>query len=160
MVCQHHEKHLCMKRLNVHPPRKPHNILSAVQPDQLCPCQIQARTVQPLKVGKDNTNLGMRLQNISYAGADSFTITAEPQVSTQSRILLSHEALSIAQRKDIKHYYQVLLQMVWLLRNLLQICGSTQVRITPKEVCQSIRNSPHTPPSGIACSFRCASQGT
>jgi len=87
MVCRYHEKHsCCMKRLYVHPPRKPHNILSELQPDQLRPCQIQPRTFQPMKIGKNNKNLVMCIQNVSYAGADLFTIRTEPNFSRLSRM--------------------------------------------------------------------------
>ena len=101
MVCRHHEKYSCMKRLTVHPPRKPDNILSAEAPDQLCPCQIQPRTVQPLKVGKNNTSMGMRLQQISFSGADSFRILTDSPFTRLSRMLLNHESLSISMRQDI-----------------------------------------------------------
>jgi hypothetical protein len=54
-----------------------------------------------MKIGKNNTNLGMCIQNISYAGADSFTIRSEPDFSRMSRILLNSEALLLSNQKDI-----------------------------------------------------------
>ncbi len=72
-----------------------------MQLDQLCPCQIQLRAVQPIKIGKYNTNLGMRLQNISYSGADSFTITTEPHFRNHSVMLQNQEALSLSKQNDI-----------------------------------------------------------
>jgi hypothetical protein len=99
MVCRHQAKHSCMKWPYDHPPRKPDNNLSAEHPDQLCLCQVQARTVQPLKVGKNNTSVGMRLQHISFSGADSFTISTKPQFCRLSRVLAFHEALSRSKRK-------------------------------------------------------------
>ncbi len=53
MVCRHHEKHSCMKWLYVYPPWKRHNILSVLQPDQLCLCQIQPRTFQEQYKSRD-----------------------------------------------------------------------------------------------------------
>ncbi len=68
------------------------------------PCQIQPTTVRPLKVGKNNTSIGMMLQHVTYYGADSFTITTKPLFSRLSRMLVFHEALSIFMRKDINTF--------------------------------------------------------
>jgi hypothetical protein len=54
-----------------------------------------------MKIRKNNTNLGMCIQNVSYAGADLFTIRSEPNFSRMSRMLLNSEALSLSNRKDI-----------------------------------------------------------
>jgi hypothetical protein len=56
---------------------------------------------QPMKIGKNNTNLGMCIQNVSYAGADSFTIRTEPNFSRLSRMLLNRESLLLSKRQDI-----------------------------------------------------------
>jgi hypothetical protein len=54
-----------------------------------------------MKIGKNNTNVGMCIQNVSYAGADSFTIRTEPNFSRLSRMLLNSKALSLSKRQDI-----------------------------------------------------------
>jgi hypothetical protein len=54
-----------------------------------------------MKIGKNNTNLGMCIQNVSYAGADLFTIRSESNFSRMLRMLLNSEALLLSNRKDI-----------------------------------------------------------
>jgi hypothetical protein len=54
-----------------------------------------------MKIGKNNTNLGMCIQNVSYADADSFTIITEPNFSRLLRMLLNSEPLSLSKRQDI-----------------------------------------------------------
>jgi hypothetical protein len=101
MVCRHHMKHSDIKWLYCHPPRKPNNILSSERSDQLCPCQAQPRTVGIMKASKYNTTMMMTSQQYTFSGADSFYLTSEPQFSSLSVMLMTHETLSIAKRNDI-----------------------------------------------------------
>ena len=101
MVCRHHMKHSDTKRLYLHPPRKPNNILSSERSDQLCPCQAQPRTVGNMKASKYNTTMMMTSQQYTFSGADSFYLTSEPQFSSLSVMLMTHETQSIAKRNDI-----------------------------------------------------------
>jgi hypothetical protein len=101
MVCRHHVKHSDTKRLYLHPPRKPNNILSSERSDQLCPCQAQPRTVGNMKASKYNTTMMMTSQQYTFSGADSFYLTSEPQFSSLSVMLMTHETQSIAKRNDI-----------------------------------------------------------
>ena len=101
MVCQHHMKHSDTKRLYLHPPRKPNNILSSERSDQLCPCQAQPRTVGNMKASKYNTTMMMTSQQYTFSGADSFYLTSEPQFSSLWVMLMTHETQSIAKRNDI-----------------------------------------------------------
>ena len=101
MVCRHHMKHSDTKRLYLHPPRKPNNILSSERSDQLCPCQAQPRTVGNMKASKYNTTMMMTSQQYTFSGADSFYLTSEPQFSSLSVMLMTHEMQSIAKRNDI-----------------------------------------------------------
>jgi len=101
MVCRHHVKHSDTKRLYLHPPRKPNNILSSERSDQLCPCQAQPRTVGNMKASKYNTTMMMTSQQYTFSGADSIYLTSEPQFSSLSVMLMTHETQSIAKRNDI-----------------------------------------------------------
>ncbi len=75
MVCQHHIKHSDTKRLYLHPTQKPNNILSLERSDQLCPCQVQPRTVGNMKASKYNTTMMMTSQQYTFSGADSIYLT-------------------------------------------------------------------------------------
>jgi hypothetical protein len=54
-----------------------------------------------MKIGKNNTNLGMCIRNVSYAGADSFTLRTKPNFSRLSRMLLNSKSLSLSKQQDI-----------------------------------------------------------
>ncbi len=101
MVCRHHIKHSNAKRLYLHPPRKPSNILSSERSDQLCPCQAQPRTVGNMKASKYNTTMIMTSQQYTFSGTDSFYLTSEPQFSSLLVMLMTHKTQSIAKRNDI-----------------------------------------------------------
>jgi hypothetical protein len=80
---------------------KPNNILSSERSDQLCPCQAQPRTVDNMKASNYNTTMIMTSQQYTFSGADSFYLTSEPQFSSLSVMLMTHEMQSIAKQNDI-----------------------------------------------------------
>ncbi len=68
---------------------------------QLCLCQAQPRTVGNMKVFKYNTTMMMTSQQYTFSGADSFYLTSEPQFSSHSVMLMTHETQLIAKQNDI-----------------------------------------------------------
>jgi len=54
-----------------------------------------------MKASKYNTTMMMTSQQYTFSEADSFYLTSEPQFSSLSVMLMTHETLSIAKRNDI-----------------------------------------------------------
>jgi hypothetical protein len=54
-----------------------------------------------MKASKYNTTMMMTSQQYTFSGADSFYLTSEPQFSSLSVMLMTHEPQSIAKRNDI-----------------------------------------------------------
>jgi len=61
LMCCHHYKHSNIKRLHMHPPRKPHHNLSPERADQLSHAIVQAATLQTTRSHKFCSSVRMHI---------------------------------------------------------------------------------------------------
>ena len=102
LVCRNHHKHSKMKRLYLHPPRKPRHNLSAERADELSHCQMQPLTCVPMKRNKYTSSFQMNNQIATWGGIDSATVGMGRRFSARLDYMNSqHEILSMVGRGDI-----------------------------------------------------------
>ena len=102
LVCCNHHKHSKMKRLYLHPPRKPKHNLSAEKSYRLSHCQMQPTTCTPMQAHKYTSSFQMNTQVATWGCIDSATIgTGRKFTAYPDYMNVQHEVLSVVGRSDI-----------------------------------------------------------